>query len=57
MVVEQNSFLDTDVATGQRLSYRVTAVDLASPPNESAPSASVQQEVVAEPVNPGDGAP
>jgi hypothetical protein len=50
--IEQSSFLDAGVRVGQRLAYRVTAVDRAEPPNESAPSAAVEIEVLAEPVAP-----
>jgi hypothetical protein len=49
----QPSCLDASVETGQRLTYRVTAVDRISPPNESPPSTEVELEVLAEPVAPG----
>ena len=45
--------LDREVAVGQRLAYRITAVDRSSPPNESEPSATVELELLAEPVAPG----
>ena len=51
------SFLDADVVVGRRQSYRVVAVDRASPPNESEPSTAVEVEIVAEPVAPGPAAP
>jgi hypothetical protein len=50
--VDQSSFLDPDVRVGQRLAYRVSALDRVDPPNESAPSAAVDLEVVEEPVAP-----
>ncbi|HKQ59970.1 MAG TPA: hypothetical protein VJS92_01720 [Candidatus Polarisedimenticolaceae bacterium] len=48
--IAQPLFLDGDVRGGERLAYRVSAVDAASPqPNESVPSASVELEIGAEP--------
>ena len=41
--------LDPDVAAGQHLAYRVTAVDRADPPNESEPSEMVEVDVGSEP--------
>lgn len=48
-VVRQPSFLDTGVAPGSLVRYRVTAVDRALAPNESRPSSEVELRVVAEP--------
>jgi predicted small lipoprotein YifL len=48
-VVHQPSFVDTGLAAGTVARYRVTAVDRAVPPNESAPSAEVELSVAAEP--------
>lgn len=45
----QPSFLDPGVPPGTRVRYRVTAVDRATPPNESEPSTEVELRVVAEP--------
>ena len=50
--IEQSSYLDNDVRSGQSFEYRVTAMDRVEPPNESAPSSTVAIEVVAEPVAP-----
>jgi fibronectin type 3 domain-containing protein len=47
--VERSSFIDADVRPGLRVAYRVSAVDRATPPNESAPSESVAIEVAADP--------
>ena len=47
--VEQPTWVDTDVRTGQRLSYRVAAVDRVQPPNESPPSEIFELEVLTEP--------
>jgi hypothetical protein len=47
--IESPSFLDVEIDTGQVLSYSVTALDGARPPNESDPSATVQIEIVPEP--------
>jgi hypothetical protein len=54
-VIEQAQYLDTDVRVGQRLGYRVTAIDRASPANESAASEIVEVDLLAEPVAPGGG--
>jgi len=51
--VERPLYLDQDVLEGQRLAYRVTAIDRAEPVNESTPSMEVEVEVLAEPVAPG----
>jgi hypothetical protein len=48
-IVRQPSFLDTGVAPGTLVRYRVTAIDRAVNPNESAPSAEVELRVVADP--------
>jgi hypothetical protein len=54
-IVRQPSFFDPGVAPGSLATYRVTAIDRAVPPNESAPSADVQLHVVADPgTAPGD---
>jgi len=53
-LVDRPSYLDADVQPGQRLEYRVTALDRASRTNESAPSEVVQVEVAAEPSAVGD---
>jgi len=45
----QPSFLDKDIRTGQKLSYRVSAIDGADPPNEGQSSATVAVDVAAEP--------
>lgn len=47
--VEKSDYLDEEVAVGLILSYRVTAVDRADPPNESPSSESVELELLAEP--------
>lgn len=47
--VEGALFLDNDVRVGQRWLYRVTAIDRATPPNESLPSDHVDIEVLVEP--------
>jgi hypothetical protein len=48
-ILRQPSFLDSAVKPGMIVRYRVTAVDRATPPNESEPSAVVEQTVGAEP--------
>jgi hypothetical protein len=48
-IVRQPSFLDKGVAPGTVVRYRVTAIDRASTPNESAPSSEVELRVVADP--------
>ena len=53
--VEQPTHVDREIAVGQRWSYRVTAIDRATPPNESDPSEPVEIEIVAEPTAVGDG--
>jgi hypothetical protein len=47
--VEQPAYLDGEVVIGQLLSYRVTAVDRAEPPNESKLSNVVELVLQAEP--------
>jgi hypothetical protein len=47
--VEKSDYLDEDVGVGEILSYRVTAIDKADPPNESPLSESVELELLAEP--------
>jgi hypothetical protein len=53
--LERPLYLDTDVAPGQRLRYRVTAVDGAEPPNESGPAQTPSLALIDEPVSGGDG--
>ncbi|HEX4825009.1 MAG TPA: hypothetical protein VFV19_11925 [Candidatus Polarisedimenticolaceae bacterium] len=48
-LVHQPSYLDAAVEPGMKVRYRVTAVDRATPPNESEPSAVSEQTVAAEP--------
>jgi hypothetical protein len=48
-IIRQPSFLDTGVKPGAVARYRVTAVDRAATPNESAPSTEVELRVVADP--------
>ena len=55
-IVRQPSFMDPGLVAGTVARYRVTAVDRAVPPNESAPSPAVELRVAAEPVSP-TGAP
>jgi hypothetical protein len=47
--VEGALFLDDDVRVGQRWFYRVTAIDRATPPNESLPSEPIEIELLVEP--------
>ena len=47
--LDQPTLLDTDVTLGQRLKYSVSAIDRATPPNESERSAFVTVTVQAEP--------
>ena len=54
-VVRQPSFLDPGVPPETVARYRVTAIDRASPPNESTPSSEVELRIVADPGTvPGD---
>jgi hypothetical protein len=48
-ILGQSSYLDPDVKPGDVARYRVTAVDRASPPNESDPSTEVELQVAADP--------
>ena len=50
--VQQPTFLDEAVRVGQRLSYRVVAVDHAEPPNFGQASSSVEIQIGEEPVEP-----
>jgi hypothetical protein len=52
-VVSNALHLDADIDVGQRLAYRITAIDRADPPNESGPSEEKTLVVLAEPVAPG----
>jgi len=47
--LDQPTLLDEDVTLGQRVRYSVTAIDRATPPNESDRSASVTVTIQAEP--------
>jgi len=53
--VERAQYLDRAVRVGQRAAYRVTAVDHASPANESEPSAVVEVDLLPEPDRGGAG--
>ena len=53
-VVPQPSFLDSGVPPESEDRYRVTAVDRAVPPNESAPSTEVGLRVAKDPGSAGD---
>ncbi len=55
-LVRQPSFVDSTLPAGATARYRVTAVDRASPPNESTPSAEVELQTAAEPP-PAPGGP
>lgn len=55
--IERASFIDADVHPGLRVSYRVTAVDRATPPNESAPSEVAELEVATDPTAGGSASP
>jgi hypothetical protein len=55
--IERPLYLDTDVRVGQRLEYRITAIDRADPPNESDPSEPQAVDVLAEPEPVGGSAP
>jgi len=41
--IKETTFTDTDVRTGGRYGYRITAIDTAEPPNESKPSEEVSE--------------
>ncbi len=47
--VRDTLYLDRDVRIGAALTYRVTAIDAATPPNESTPSAEVRVVLAPEP--------
>ncbi len=47
--VRETTYLDRDPPAGSLIAYRVTAVDAASPPNESEPSAPTEVVVAREP--------
>ena len=51
--VLEPSLLDREVHAGDRIEYRVTAVDRSQPPNESAPGEIVEVGVVDDPLHPG----
>ncbi len=51
--IEQPSYLDEEVEVGQRLIYRVEALDRAETPNIGEPSQAVELHVVEEPLAPG----
>jgi len=51
-IVRQPSFLDPGVPPGASARYRVTALDRAQPPNESAPSDEVEIQMAREPAAP-----
>jgi hypothetical protein len=53
MKIEAPSFLDEDIRIDRPLSYRVLAIDRATPANVSGPSDVVRIQPVAEPVAPG----
>lgn len=55
VVLREAMYLDRDVAPGETLEYRVTAIDRASPPNEGPPSTSVRIVLQAEPPAGGSG--
>ncbi len=48
-IVERPLWLDTDVVPAARFVYRITAIDAASPANESGPSKEVEIEIAEEP--------
>lgn len=47
---ESPTWRDRNVAVGDRLEYRVAAIDKTQPPNESDPTSAVLVDVIAEPV-------
>lgn len=51
--VLEPSLLDREVRAGERIEYRVTAVDRTQPPNESAPGEVVELGIVDDPLHPG----
>jgi fibronectin type 3 domain-containing protein len=54
-IVRQPSFFDVEVTAETVARYRVTAIDRALPPNESAPSAEVELRIAADPGTPPVG--
>ena len=54
--LERPLYLDTSVRPGQRVLYRVTAIDGAEPPNESGPAETPPLTLIDEPV-PGEDGP
>jgi hypothetical protein len=55
--VDRPSYLDREVSSGRSFSYRVTAVDRATPPNESGPSEEVSVEIAPDPTAGGGQRP
>jgi hypothetical protein len=55
--LERPLYLDDGVRPGQRVRYRVTAVDRASPPNESAPAETDERSVVEDPATGSEPGP
>ena len=51
-LVVQPLYLDEEVSTGQKILYRVIALDRTVPPNESEPSPQVEVNILLEPVAP-----
>jgi len=56
-LIDRPLFRDEVVAVGQTLGYRLTALDRATPPNESVPSDTVEIEVASEPEAGSEGQP
>jgi len=52
--VTEATYVDADAHAGDRLAYRVTAVDRTTPPNESAPSEETELRVVEDPGTAGE---
>ncbi len=55
--LERPLYLDADVRPGQRVRYRVTAIDAADPPNESGPAETPPLTLIDEPVPGGEDGP
>lgn len=55
--IDRPSFLDAEVVAGGNYAYRVTAIDRASPPNESPASEEAAVEVALDPTAGGAGIP
>ncbi len=53
--LERPLYLDTAVRPGQRVRYRVTAIDGAEPPNESGHAGTAPLTLIEEPVPAEDG--